>query len=630
MCGIVAIFSLKPRPGLPEELAKAVDLAAHRGPDGRGELFGLGPGKTVLNKRPDFVPDWGLGHARLAIIDLGGEAAQPMCSGDGKLWIAYNGEIYNYLELRSRLESLGHGFKTASDTEVILAAYTEWGENMATRFIGMFALIIADLRTGRIMVARDRLGVKPLYRWRTESLEVWVSEPKQLTAVAGFQARANRQSVVDFLLDGVADHDPVETFFAEVHRFAPGCTLTWDMGRLSDFKRTRSYWSPPENEVRPQSLDAAVEKTRELFLDSVRLRLRADVPVGASLSGGVDSSAIVGASCRLLQRSLKTYSACAVDPVYNEEPYVDAVVRHCGQSAEKLRLSEEEALDELPAVAWRQDEPFAGFSVHAAFRVMKAAREGGTPVILSGQGSDEVFGGYRKHIFFYLNDLRRAGRWLEGGRLLWRLWRHGDERQFAWRAGARYLPAFLRSSAADPGAWLRPAWGRLARRVWAERSARREKSSERLVDDLKFWSLPVLLRYDDRNGGAWGTEARMPFLDHRLLEHILTIPPEYRFLGGRTKRLLTAALGDALAPEVADRRTKLGFETPQERWLKGRAGEHFEAMVKNSRRLAEILDTRAAVAHFTSFRNGNRQVDHEVLFRLGSLALWLDIFEVEP
>ena len=624
MCGILALFSDAPLPDLGEWTEQGLARVKHRGPDGHGAVFGCEV--QVSPQLPPGGGNWSLGHHRLAILDTSEAGRQPMRDHDGRCWITYNGEVYNHVELRAEL-SAAYPFSTHTDTEVILAAYRAWGEACLPRLAGMFAFVLVDLAQRSVLIARDRLGIKPLYIWEKNSLTAIVSEPKQLLALPAFKPVAQRQQVLDFVVDGVLGHEPELCCFDGVRPLPPGRSLTWKLGASPDPAQARSFWDPPlESAV--MGWAEAVAKTRDIFETVVRQHLRSDVPVGSCLSGGVDSSSVVGVASRRCGLAMNTFSACSKDPRFDEQPYMDAVSRHCGTSPHKVFLEAEQAAAGLEELAYHQDEPFGSLSLFAQWSVMRAARQAGVPVLLDGQGGDETLCGYRKYAFFHLRQLlheRRLGK--AAGHLL-NLVCRGDARLFDFSQAQRYLPAWLRRRKPGLTELLRPGWRAQARRPWAEKSGALRRLREFQWADLRCWSLPVLLRYEDRNSMAFGVEARVPFVDHRFVEHGLTLPEDFFFRRGKTKRLLVEALGDALPLAVQDRRTKMGFETPQSEWLKGPLGELLEQRVRASQCLSEVLDTARLGDAFRAYRSGTEPVPQADLFRAASVALWLERFQV--
>jgi asparagine synthase (glutamine-hydrolysing) len=554
MCGLCGIvhFDAPPETDAVEAMAAQLD---HRGPDGRGAFSAAGVA---------------LAFRRLAIIDLSEAGSQPFASEDRRLQLMHNGEIYNYRELRRELESAGHRFRSTTDTEVILNAYTEWGEACVERFNGMWAFVLWDGKSQRLFCSRDRFGIKPFYYRHDGSRFAFASEPRAFRAFTPLEV--NHDAVYEYLDQGYLDHFD-ETFFGGVRRLPPAHSMVFDESGL----RVWSYWRLEERE--PPN-DAA-EEFAELFLDSVRLELRSDVPVGTALSGGLDSSAIAVSADRLLRTEAenaealggrqRTFTAYFEQPGYDERPFAEAVVAQTQADANWVTFTADELVDDLPRIVEAQGEPFGSTSICAGWYVMRAAKAAGVKVMLDGQGGDELLAGYRGHLGFRLADLIARGRFRElraevAGT------EHGPlalatavARPFAPESLVRAVRARTRGSLVHPE--LRGARvGHLDGSPFPDRLRRYQQ----LV--LTRRGLPELLRYEDRNSMAHSLEARVPFLDHRLVELCFSLPPHELIRGGETKSLLRRALGDLLPPAVRERRDKLGFVTPEAEWLRGALG----------------------------------------------------------
>ena len=624
MCGITAIFSETPDPDLFAKTRRSIELIPHRGPDGEGVLVGNRDGLVQQG-----AGTWSLGHVRLAILDLSAAGAQPMSNAVGNVWITYNGEVYNYLELADQLQQRGHQFRSRSDTEVLLAAYEEWGDECVSRFRGMFAFVLVDLKQRRALMARDRLGIKPIYLWFAAGRLYVVSEPKQLSSVAEFQPKLQAEQAVDYLSEGLLGHEPDLTMFASVVPLLPGTRLAWNLDQLPRPKQATSYWEPSRQEVNC-SWSEAVEQVEDVFCQAVRLRLRSDVPVGTCLSGGIDSSSIVGVSYHDYGVKMKTFSVCNNDPVINEQPYIDIVNQECQAEPCKFFLQDEDAEQNLDTFVYHQDEPTFSLSQYGEFCVMRLAREHGVPVLLNGQGGDETLCGYRKFAFFYLRQLLSDSRYFAAARHVAQLLAFGDRQLLQFWQGTRYAPRWLKRRYDVMGDILRPSWRAMNRSAWGTSMKGVHDLHAHQWADLRRWSLPVLLRYQDRNSMAHGVEARVPMVDHEFVELALTLPTQLFFKNGMTKRVLVEAMGERLPKKLRDRKTKLGFDTPQARWLRGRLGELLESRVRSCDRLEPILDRERAARAFREYRDGSQKIPHFFLYRMACLAVWLDRFQVEP
>ncbi len=625
MCGIAALFVRSGPADLEAPLRRMLAAARHRGPDGQGQVFG---DPATPDARPSAA-NWALGHVRLAILDLSPAGLQPMATSDRRIWISYNGEVYNYRELSDELRQAGHSFRTGTDTEVILAAYQQWGTDCWSRFRGMFSLVLVDLVRGEVHASRDRLGIKPLYFWEGPRFTAVVSELKQLYALPGFRPKLNVPLASDYLTEGLLGHEPTQTLFQSVQPLPPGTWLSWQLGGLPQLERCQSYWEP-SRQTQPRSWTEAVAETGEIFRRAVQLRLRSDVPVGTCLSGGIDSSSIVGVAARDFDAHMKTFSVVHDDPRISEENYLDDVVRFCSADSIKLTLTQDAAMADLDEFLYHQDEPVFSLSQYGEYAVMRLAKQHGVTVLLNGQGGDETLCGYRKFAFFYLRQLWSQRRRSAAMRHAWQTLCRGDRQIFQFWQGVRYAPAWMRRRYDPMDRILRPEVHAQRRAAWQTRMRGVHALHEHQWADLRYWSLPVLLRYQDRNSMAHGIEARVPMVDHLFVEHALTLPESFFFRGGMTKRLLVDALPDRLPPSLCARRTKLGFDTPQASWMRDRLGAELERRMICCDRLDSILNRQAASRAFDAYRHGAKQVPHFVLFRLACLAIWLDRFDVEP
>ena len=394
MCGLVATISFDGRPAEPRVLQRASDSIAHRGPDDSG-LATYGP--------------VGFGFRRLAILDLSPAGHQPMETPDGRLSIVFNGEIYNYIELKRELEQFGRTFRSGSDTEVLLQAYDQWGTDCVSRFNGMWAFVIYDRARRRIFASRDRFGVKPLYRWTDGKRLILASEIKAIVASGWYQPSVNWTTAARFLCRGHLDAD-TQTFYEGVDQLAPGCTLEVDLdGRTSE----RAFWSLEQ--IADPVPDDPVARFRELFEDSIRLRMRSDVPVGVCLSGGIDSNAIISMMAKL-RGGTTTYPLQAFSYIpeeFSEAKYIHESIERTGATLNELEISPERLWELLPTAIWHYDEPVHSPTALIGFELMRLAKSKGVTVVLNGQGADEVNAGYHNYFRSYWSDLMHGGRFVK-------------------------------------------------------------------------------------------------------------------------------------------------------------------------------------------------------------------------
>lgn len=541
MCGIAGYFSVaevdRPQAALDAMLAPL----RPRGPDGEGRWFHADEGLRV-----------GLGHRRLAILDLTDAAAQPMHRQH--LTLIYNGEIYNYLELRRELEGLGQRFASTGDAEVLLAAYQQWDEGSLDRLNGMFAFAIFDARTRTLFCARDRAGEKPFYYFCDERRLVLASEIKAVLAFGPPVPRAPRWDRVAAYLQEPYQTLQEQTFFEGVRELLPGHRLcvsasAGQAGAQSLALEVRRFWSFPE--AGGQRL--APEELRELLDDSVRIRLRSDVPVGTCLSGGIDSPSIAAAVVAQTDTSatanFRYQGVHAFAPVAgaDERPYVEVLAKRLNIAVEYVEITAAGCLAELDELAWRQEVPFASPSIYAQRCVFRRAGELGLKVMLDGQGADELFGGYDWAVPRALAALAAQRGWIAALRGIWSM-------------SGRRFPFFR---------LLRETLGRMRRRG----KDFPDELHAALAASLENYSLPALLRYADRNSMSFGVEARLPFLDPRLIAVSARLQPDDVVGQGQTKRLLRRAVADRLPAEIAARRDKSAFEVPDAQWVRNELRE---------------------------------------------------------
>ena len=594
MCGLAGVVDLD-RPAERQTVEQMLNDLSHRGPDGRGVFA------------DDGVC---LGHLRLAIIDLSDAGLQPM--RDGELQLLHNGEIYNYIELREELSAKGHAFATATDSEVILAAYREWGERCIERFNGMWAFVIWDGALRTLFASRDRLGVKPFYYRLEGDRFAFASEPSTLRTSC-----ANLRAVSEYIEHGFLDQGD-ETFFSGVARLPAAHSLTFGPGGL----RVWRYWTLEPDE-HPSDPTAAV---RETFLDAIRLELRSDVPVGTCLSGGIDSSSIAVAVAYHGHEHQKTVTAYFDDPGFDERRYARAVVESTGAEAHWVTFDADDLVNDLPTIVDAQGEPFGSTSICAGWYVMREAKRAGLTVMLDGQGGDEILGGYRASFGYRLSDLLRAGRIAEATREL---------RAFASVHGPRWAVVALatphvservrlsaRSRLRGSSTLLAPALRDAATTADGDGALFPDRLRRQLQMLLTQRGLPELLRYEDRNSMAHSLEARVPLLDHRLVELAFSLPGAELIRRGETKSVLRRALADLLPPTVAGRRDKLGFVTPESRFLRGALGNlAADVFASQSFRQRGFIDAEAATRRLRRHRAGDLRAGME-LWRALNLELW--------
>ncbi len=562
MCGFVAVVAPE---GLDAEVLNRMrDRLAHRGPDGA---------HSWLTRTPRAVV--GLGHRRLSIIDLSRAADQPMFDDSGSLALVYNGEIYNYVELREELAAAGRVFSTQSDTEVLLAAYERWGTDCLRRLNGMFAFALWDSRSGELFVARDRFGEKPLFCTRLpDGGCAFASEMKALFAHP--QVRTSpRESAVRSYIEGRFYDDAEETMFEGVVRVLPAHAMVVD--DVGSIRRRWRYWTPDYTDIQQgYREDEAVERFGALLERSVRTRLRSDVPVGTSLSGGLDSSTIV---CMLAEARMRTPTLTQntfsgrfdeLDPTLSEGPFIDLVVEQTGVHAQSVTPTALGLIEESERLHWHQEEPFLSASIYLQWCVMRLAREHQTTVLLDGQGADELLAGYQYYFPTYQLDLLDRGR---AGRLLGDTLRFRSRLRRASHGYSNSLRRFDHDVALGPRA-LAAAWrnrGNIAHGNYDEGvppAVPGMRLRRQLAEALQYNSLPMLLRYADRNAMAFSRETRFPFLDHELVDWCVSLPDRAFVRDGWQKYILRKGAGSMLPSEIRWRADKVGYAAPLDLWLR--------------------------------------------------------------
>jgi asparagine synthase (glutamine-hydrolysing) len=634
MCGIFGSV------GYPPD-HKSIDVVAHRGPDGRGfETYGSAAGPVAM------------GHRRLAIIDTSDDGLQPMADPSGRYHLVFNGEIYNYIELRDDLKRLGHVFHTATDSEVLLRAYIHWGEAALDRCLGMFAFIVWDEREKRMFAARDRFGIKPLYLLASNQGVALGSEIKQLLGLPGVTARMNIPRVHDFLASGIFDHTR-ETMYQGIVQVRGGECVVIDASRARGLEpRVRRWYEIQHAPVPPIGEAEAAERFGALLTDSVRLHLRADVPIGSCLSGGLDSSAIVCLMAEMLGSraggpKVQTVSACYPEKSVDERPFIDVVAQATGAEQHLVFPKADDVFATASEITWHQDEPFGSSSIFAQWCVFEAAKRAGIKVMLDGQGADEQLAGYHSSFHYYINALIAERRWASLAQVILQRRRyHG----LSVRKQARdYVVPLLRGHLAqmyrpNPGsAVLPPGSGWLnsdlirtnGNPAGAFQAALSSLDLAPVTDIASLCraltyssNLPMLLHWEDRNSMAHSVEARVPFVDHRVVEFSLGLGNDHKIVGGDTKRVLRRAMSAILPPAVRDRRDKLGFATPEQIWFRGPLrGLIVDGVEASLRRYPDLFDAAETRRLTSAMLDGTRAVDF-TLWRIVNMGIWGDRFGV--
>jgi asparagine synthase (glutamine-hydrolysing) len=638
MCGIAGVVGKSG--GLSRDVAKGLAREVrHRGPDDQGFLvWGDGKGPR-LSKEPLDALDGQVvfAHQRLSIIDLSAAGWQPMGTSGGRYFIVFNGEIYNYVELRQELEKLGWAFRSQSDTEVLLHAYAQWGSNALNRLVGMFAFAVLDTVERSLFLARDFFGIKPLFYAHHDGTFVFASEIKALLKLPSFPREVNPGRVYEYLRFGGLDHGG-ETLFGQIRQLPAAHYLKVSLDRPIEV-RLVNYWKVDLHERTSLCLEDAAEKLRSLFLDSVRLHLRSDVPVGACLSGGIDSSSIV-AAIRHLEPDveLHTFSYAADDPSVNEERWIDMAGHGTGAVVHKVRPTPEELVKDLDDLIAVQDEPFGSTSIYAQYRVFRLAKEAGIKVMLDGQGADELLGGYAPYLSTRLASLVAGGAWFEAMRFTSHARRlpHVRTGTLLFSAGGLLLPDSMRPWARRlikqelTPPWLNERWFIEHEVKFVEPSRPRGKEMLRrhLWESLEF-GLRSLLRYEDRNSMAHSIESRVPFLTPQVAQFIYSLPQEYIVdRNGVSKAIFRRAMRGLVPDMILERQDKIGFATPEQRWLTTLKPWVETVLDSDAARCVPALNHKALATEWRDMLGGQRPFDWRV-WRWINLIRWAELRRAE-
>ena len=600
MCGIAGQYCLDGSAPDAHLLAEMSVRLAHRGPDSEGTRI-HGP--------------IGLVYRRLAIIDLSEDGSQPMTNEDGTLWLVFNGEIYNYIELREELIAKGHHFHSKSDSEVILHAYEEWNTGCLERFNGMWAFAIWDERQQRLFCARDRTGIKPFYYTRAGSSFLFASEIKALLAHPDAGRRPDDRTLGTFLAWGVLDHSS-RTMFGGISQLEPAhAMIVTAAGPEQPFR----YWDLKVNpEIRSGiSDDAAASGLLNILRDATRIHLRSDVAVGTCLSGGIDSSTLTVLINNLIRDEApasvgarqKTFSAVFSDKRFDESRYIDEIVTATGVDAHRVEPTPGQLWDDIDRLVYMQDEPFGSLAIYAQYCVMRLAKEH-VKVVLDGQGADELLAGYLAYQGSYTGMLLRSFRW---GTAINEI------------AGSlRHHQIFFRSA-------IRQLLERKKRRNLLKCSAEKIPRYNGNLDsvlyrELTCTNLPALLHYEDRNSMAFSIESRVPFLDYRFVEYVASLPLNQKIRAGVTKTVLRKAIKGIVPESIRCRMDKMGFVTPEEVWMREDLRPFvLEVLSSDAFRGRPYWDAEAVIQNYLAFLDGKSAYSPEI-WRIVCAELWLRKF----
>ena len=666
MCGIAGIIN--PQGTKIKEIKIACDIIRHRGPDDEGYVFfknhtahftALGGRDTpaeVFRSDYSYNPTQQvstyfddeaivvLGHRRLSIVDLSAAGHQPMSYNNDKYWIVFNGEIYNYIEIRKELINKGYKFASNTDTEVVLAAYQEWGIDCFARFNGMWAFAIYDCYTREIILTRDRYGIKPLYYWISPvGSFCFGSEIKQFTGLQGWKAKLNHQRAYDYLFYSLTDHTD-ETMFRGVFQIPPGCFFKSEVLKIKptkDQKINYNRWYYPKYNGYTKSFKEAICEFRDLFKSAVEVHLRSDVPVGSALSGGLDSSAIVSHVNFLLNKKgkvelQKTFSSCSKDQRFDEKKWIDEVVKYTLVDAHFVYPKGQDVFKLTEKILWHQDEPYQSQSAFAAYHVFEKAKKENVIVLLNGQGADEYLSGYGAFRLFrhrqYLSKLKLSELFNEKADV-------GLNEKYLYILKLFYLEfpfSFTRNIS-----YLTKKY-RLYKSIFNDDKLKYKKIHpyslipfkqntifEIAYHQILFEPLQKYLHWEDRNSMAHSVEARVPFLDHRLVEFTTQLPVDYFDGVNEQKKIMRHALKGILPEVIRNRKDKIGFITPEQRWfIEDFPNEFIDYFKENLKYSQGIIHEKNALKYLINVQKGVEEFDY-TYWRIILFCVWMKVFNVE-
>ena len=655
MCGITGIFSFKGK--IENDWIKGMtDTLIHRGPDDEGYLaintetkeIGhlMGPDSKVAGQRVETFNKFTnlfLGHRRLSIIDISPSGHQPMSNRDKTIWIVYNGEIYNYLELREELKTLGYEFKTNTDTEVLLAAYEQWQDECLSRFNGMWSFVIYDTRENVLFGARDRFGVKPFYYYADRNYFAFASEIKALINLAVVKREINPKAVFDYLFLGMNEHED-EGFFKDILELQPSFAFYYSLS-TNTMKKWRYYsldYVDKWENLDKKRLDRYVDETRELLFNAVSLRLRSDVPIGSCLSGGIDSSAIVCLINLMLGKkninqigeAQKVFTASYDGRTIDESKWAKVVVDRTKTSWYRTFPKSSQLIEDVEDLVYTQDIPFGSTSIYSQYKVMKLASDNGIKVLLDGQGGDELFTGYTLYYdTFFIEMLKafaiggfvRELRNLENSpvdlknllfdliKLFYRMLIPSSTRALILmmrRKENNYLNIDFLNENRD--------------RLHIARGKPTTSLNKMLYKYISELSLKSLLRYEDRNSMRFSIEARTPFSDDLdLIEYVFQIPSSYKIYCGWSKYLLRASTKGVLPEEIRLRKDKIGFATPEYDWLNEMKAD-FRAYITDD--LKDFLEVAKIQRDWDMLVRKQTQLGITELWGFINFAVWKKVY----
>lgn len=633
MCGISGIILKDGKADPAEIIVRMNNAIKHRGPDGEGFILSdsakttpyyLQNNSSYSRRDLAYIPQAALakddssklafGHRRLAIIDLSETGHQPMCSSDTQKWIVYNGEIYNYIELRDELKKRGRTFVSQSDTEVILQAYEEWGTDCVKHFNGMWAFCIYDQQKNTCFASRDRLGVKPFYFINTPDAFAFASEQKALVASGLIDVRINKNALYNYLVNGLLEYEE-ENFFEGIYELWPGHNLIYNL-KSRELHTSLYYKITVDKTLDTLPEEKLIEKIKSRFEKSVELRLRSDVEVGTCLSGGIDSSALAVCISEITGKPLHCFTSVFRNQPFNEEKFADIVAQKIAAKYHKIEPHLDAFEKDLDQLVYSQDVPIWSSSTYAQYKVMSLAQENNIKVVLDGQGADELFAGYHHHFIAKWKNLFKKGAYREAFREI-----EAAKKTFSnpyvffakesikgkVNVNASQLKIFFTDDYLKTG-------------EIQNLSHYKDSVNEQLLDDIYRTRLKSFLKCEDRCGMWHSVESRTPFADDKdLIEMMFSFDGNKKIRNGISKYLLREAVKDKLPFEVYSRYDKKGFQTPMQEWVKKMKPKILEELKQSGFNFINFEGIEGC--------DLNTVFQYEMLFKLLILCRWKKVFK---
>lgn len=635
MCGIGGVISHKMD---NFNLYNVLNYLNHRGPDNTGLFYWSGDGNYTFEYKVDNYYNVAFGHKRLSIIDLSDAASQPFRSDNGKFWLTYNGEVYNYLEIREDLSKDGVAFRTECDTEVVLKAIEFWGIDVAIdKFRGMFAFSLFDTESGEVYLVRDQFGIKPLYYCNWEDKIIFSSEIQPLINLPRLNKSINPKRVWHYIRFGLTNYGS-DTLISAIKQVPPATYIKFNVYDKRLSASSKLYWDINSIKKTRVPFNEATLRVRELFLNNIKLHLRSDVPLGVALSGGLDSSAIV-CSIKYLypEIDLHTFSFISEDKEDSEEKWIDIVNDYCKTTSHKIKTTSRDLLLDIDKIIDLQGEPFGSTSIHSQYKIFELARDTGIKVMLDGQGADEILAGYIPFQGARLSSILTRLNFVKLKRFLLAQKKYSDRNYLdILKIGLGFIiPPRLRSlprqiaGKSDEPSWLNKDWFK-RRKVNLSNPLYQFSPinclRKTLIESVQHGLLD-LLRFEDRNSMHFSIESRVPFLTTDFVEYLLSLPEEYLISeDGVTKYVFREAMRGIVPDEILDRVDKKGFNTPDLKWIKEN-NDYFKRIIRSGAQL-QLFEEKKLMNLYTENVDSQNKYNFQV-WRIINFIKWLDLNKIE-